>query len=118
MLTPDVDAIQQAVTRFASSEQLLVPYVDALIELRLGPENLVINKKVVGQYDLFANYPDLAENLQAARAHVFDPNYVWEEGPGPWLAVAYNVVKRHGGNFAFESKLKGGTAFIILLPCA
>ena len=61
---------------------------------------------------------DATQIPEAARAHVFDPSYVWEDGPGPWLAVAYNVVRRHGGSFAFESKPRRGTAFIILLPNA
>ncbi len=70
MLTPDVSAIEQAVTRFTSSQRLLLPYAETLFDLRLGPQPLILDKQTLGEFDPLANHPQLADNLQNARAHV------------------------------------------------
>lgn len=69
-LTPDVAAIQQAVMKFTSSQSLLLPYAETLIELRFGPQPLVVDGQTLGEFDPLADYPQLADNLQNAQAHI------------------------------------------------
>jgi hypothetical protein len=71
MLTPDISAIEQAVTTLTNSQRLLLPYAETLFELRLGPQPLVLDGQTLGEFDPLANYPQLADNLQNAQAHVF-----------------------------------------------
>ncbi len=72
MLTPDVSAIQQAVTMFTNGQSLLLPYAETLLELRLGQQPLVLDGQNLGEFDPLANYPQMADNLQNARAHILD----------------------------------------------
>jgi signal transduction histidine kinase len=53
---------------------------------------------------------------EIAKARVFDPSFDWDDGPGPWLAVAHEVVGQHGGTLTFESLPERGTKFTITLP--
>jgi signal transduction histidine kinase len=52
---------------------------------------------------------------------IFEPFFTTKEegkGTGLGLSLAYNIVKNHGGSINTESKLQGGTTFIIELPRA
>jgi two-component system NtrC family sensor kinase len=51
-------------------------------------------------------------------AHIFEPFYTTKEsgGSGLGLAISQNIVERHGGSIAAESKVGQGTTFKILLP--
>ncbi len=51
-------------------------------------------------------------------AHIFEPFYTTKEagGSGLGLAISQNIVERHGGSIAVESKVGQGTTFKILLP--
>lgn len=56
-----------------------------------------------------------AENL----SRIFDPFYTTKpvgKGTGLGLNVAYNLVKKHGGEIRVESEVSSGTEFIIHLP--
>jgi signal transduction histidine kinase len=49
--------------------------------------------------------------------HVFEPFFSTKEnGTGLGLSVSYSVVKRHGGEISFQSKLGEGTTFTVWLP--
>jgi two-component system, NtrC family, sensor kinase len=53
------------------------------------------------------------------RQHIFEPFYTTKgvgKGTGLGLAVAYSLVKRHGGRIEVESPESGGAAFIVRLP--
>jgi two-component system NtrC family sensor kinase len=56
------------------------------------------------------------ENLQ----HVFEPFFTTKdvgEGTGLGLAVAYGIIREHGGWIAVESQLAHGSTFSVHLPC-
>jgi PAS domain S-box-containing protein len=53
------------------------------------------------------------------RKRIFDPYYTTKAqgmGTGLGLAVAQSIVKKHGGNIFFSSKIGDGTEFFIYLP--
>lgn len=52
---------------------------------------------------------------------VFDPYFTTKDpgsqkGVGLGLAIAYSIVKKHGGHIAVESSVGGGTTFYVYLP--
>jgi CheY-like chemotaxis protein len=52
---------------------------------------------------------------------IFDPYFTTKEagsqkGVGLGLAIAYSIIKKHGGHIAVESSVGGGTTFHIYLP--
>ena len=59
---------------------------------------------------------------EAVRARVFDPFFTTKplgKGTGQGLAIAHGVVvKKHGGQIAFETEVGKGTTFRVLLPIA
>lgn len=51
--------------------------------------------------------------------HLFEPLFSTKtKGIGLGLAIAKNVIERHGGKILFESSVEKGSKFIILLPYA
>ena len=57
---------------------------------------------------------------EAAQAKVFDPFFTTKpvgKGTGQGLAIAHTViVKTHGGQLSFETKIGEGTTFVVQLP--
>uniref|UniRef100_I2PYL3 histidine kinase n=1 Tax=Desulfovibrio sp. U5L TaxID=596152 RepID=I2PYL3_9BACT len=55
------------------------------------------------------------------RQHLFEPFYTTKgvgKGTGLGLAVAYSLVRRHGGRIEVESPATGGAVFTVCLPAA
>lgn len=53
------------------------------------------------------------------RQHLFEPFYTTKsagKGTGLGLAVAYSLVKRHGGRIEVDSPITGGAVFTVCLP--
>lgn len=58
---------------------------------------------------------------EETRKHIFEPFFTTKEGSavsgtGLGLAVAYNIVRSHGGNLSVESAPGAGSTFIVKLP--
>jgi signal transduction histidine kinase len=48
---------------------------------------------------------------------LFDPFFTTKEGgTGLGLAIAARIVEKHGGMLRYETELKQGTAFEVVLP--
>jgi signal transduction histidine kinase len=50
---------------------------------------------------------------------IFDPFYTTKpvgEGVGLGLSISYDIIRKHGGNISFVSKLNEGTTFTVTLP--
>ncbi len=57
----------------------------------------------------------------AAREHIFEPFFTTKgvgKGTGLGLAVAYSLIKRHGGRIEAENPDSGGAVFTVRLPAA
>lgn len=55
------------------------------------------------------------------RQHIFEPFYTTKgvgKGTGLGLAVAYSLIKRHGGRIEVESPESGGAVFTVRLPAS
>jgi len=58
---------------------------------------------------------------EAAQPRIFDPFFTTKavgKGTGQGLAIAHDVVDKHGGTIGFETELGKGTTFTIRLPLA
>jgi len=67
-------------------------------------------------FDVSDDGPGLAPEI---RTRIFDAFFTTKpvgEGTGLGLAVAYNIVKDHGGRIRVESEPGGGTSFVVELP--
>lgn len=56
---------------------------------------------------------------EEALPHIFEPFFTTRDsgkGTGLGLAVVYGIVERHAGSINVQSKVHGGTSFIITLP--
>ncbi|MBX3229234.1 MAG: HAMP domain-containing histidine kinase [Labilithrix sp.] len=56
-----------------------------------------------------------------AQGHIFEPFFTTKDpgrGTGQGLALAFGVVKKHGGTLRFETEQGAGTTFFVRLPIA
>lgn len=54
-----------------------------------------------------------------AREHIFEPFFTTKtigEGSGLGLSISYNIISKHGGTIAFDSRPNEGTVFKVSLP--
>lgn len=84
MLTPDVAATQQAAQNISNFEAGVMPYALALIQMRLGPQPIMLDNQEVGTYDPLSSQPALEDAIRAAQSHCNDfagnvnqPLHVW-----------------------------------------
>ncbi len=129
LLNSDVDAIanvdgsqiQQVITNLTMNAIQAVP--DAgLVELGLSRERVRTPTEVgVGETSVLclrvhdSGAGIAPEHLQ----HVFEPFFTTKdvgEGTGLGLAVAYGIIREHGGWIAVESRIGHGTTFSVFLP--
>lgn len=55
------------------------------------------------------------------RDKIFNPFFTTKpsgEGTGLGLSISFDIIKQHGGELSFESRLGNGTTFIVALPMA
>jgi signal transduction histidine kinase len=70
-----------------------------------------------GEYVYFS-VKDTGEGMdEATMAHIFDPFFSTKaHGQGLGLSTTYDIVRRHHGGIALESRKNQGTRFIVFLP--
>ena len=68
--------------------------------------------------NIHINFKDTGIGIsQKVIKKIFDPFFTTKEsGTGLGLSVCYGIVKAHGGEIIYESKMGKGTAAVILLP--
>lgn len=72
MLTYDLTGTEDAMTGVKGNVSAIVPYVQAVLDLSLGPQPIVIGGQQAGLWDPFAQTPGLVSSLQGIKQHCQD----------------------------------------------
>ena len=121
-----------------SSDTFASIFQDGCMEIRTGPQPAGANAAVTGSLiarirrdgvPWVAGSPDGGLRFIVSdtgpgvdpevRQHIFEPFYTTKgvgNGTGLGLAVAYSLVKRHGGRIEVDNPETGGAAFTVRLP--
>jgi signal transduction histidine kinase len=121
IVSVDGAQIQQVITNLTMNAVQAMPD-GGLVELSLSREELRAPAEVGGSpisalcLRVRDTGPGIApEHLQ----HVFEPFFTTKdvgEGTGLGLAVAYGIIREHGGWIAVDSRVGRGTTFSVFLP--
>ncbi|OGB87279.1 hypothetical protein A3H38_05530 [candidate division WOR-1 bacterium RIFCSPLOWO2_02_FULL_46_20] len=103
------------------AEQLSQVFMNLLLNaVQAMPEGggLVVESRVANHESIVIEVTDNGQGIAADKLdNIFDPFYsTKDEGVGMGLAVAYRIVKEHGGEVKVESQVGKGTTFKIWLP--
>jgi PAS domain S-box-containing protein len=108
------DHIMQVVTNLVSNAAQALGEVGGTITVRTFFDG------VGGVGNVGLSVSDTGEGIREEdRAHVFEPFFTTKpagRGTGLGLPVVRNIVLAHGGQVTFQSKLGGGTTFLVSLP--
>ncbi len=76
---------------------------------------MIVNRRAAyWEFVVKDNGPGISEQMKSS---IFKPNFTTKStGSGLGLAMVRNMVENMQGTITFESDLKNGTCFIILLP--
>lgn len=87
----------------------------AIGESNPGLIEVIVNRKAAyWEFIVKDNGPGISEEMKSS---IFKPNFTTKStGSGLGLAMVRNMVENMQGTITFESDLKNGTCFIILLP--
>lgn len=121
----DATQIHQVVMNLATNAFHAMEATGGILAVRLREVTLAHNEDPAlhalapGRYlelEVSDTGPGIAEEI---RTHIFDPYYTTKpqgKGSGLGLAVAYGIVKDHGGTITVESQAGVGSTFKVILP--
>jgi signal transduction histidine kinase len=108
-----------SVTAYASElNQAWTNLIDNAADAMAGEGTLTVRTGVDGRWvvvEVIDSGPGMSEDV---REHLFDPFFTTKppgQGTGLGLAITYNIVRKHGGTIAVESR-PGRTSFVVRLP--
>jgi two-component system, NtrC family, sensor kinase len=124
-LSVDGGQIQQVITNLTMNAIQAVPDAGR-VELGLFRERVCVPAEVGGEVGgaetsvLCLRVSDTGAGIAPEHLqHVFEPFFTTKdvgEGTGLGLAVAYGIIREHGGWIAVESRVGSGTTFSVFLP--
>jgi signal transduction histidine kinase len=99
-------------------QQVLVNIVKNGLEAIAGPGRLQLAAAPAAPDRIRLTITDTGKGMAPEElAHIFDPYYTTKErGLGLGLALAYEIIRAHGGEIAVQSQPEAGTTVTILLP--
>ncbi len=113
----DSGQIAQVISNLVINADQAMPEGGAL---RIRAENVTEDTEGAGERYVVIEIADQGVGIPAGHlARIFEPYFTTKQkGSGLGLAVAYSVVKQHGGYIEAESRLGEGTTFRLYLPAA
>mgnify|MGYP005846422577 FL=1 len=99
-------------------QQVLINVVKNSLEATSGPGLIQLAAAPAGPDRVRLTITDTGQGMAPEEAaHIFDPYYTTKErGLGLGLALAYEIIRAHGGEITAQSQPGAGTTVTILLP--